>query len=363
MPAVIDVRATLGALLVGCFVAVALSGLVAFQACIYLRLYPSDKRANKIMVVVVWLLDTIHTGLVCASLWIYLIDNYGNVEGHVRGDVPITVAFSIGVTSCVTLITHLYFLRRLLRRESSCALAKPDSITGVAVSKNNWFIFGPTLFLMFGRVACGFTTTAELIRLKNFPAYTHHYTISSVVDMVITFGMCFYLQESRRGFGTMDEVIDSIIVYTINNGTLTCISTIVSMIFWLCRGKTLIFMALHFAIAKMYANSLLATLNMRKKFRGHVAPPKENANAMPVLFPDSFNRNSRNRQIPTDTFDFPEGVDSKGLHVTVEKTVDYDVKDPESDPSPSSSNSYSPSSIPYSPSSMPSGFSMIHEAP
>jgi hypothetical protein len=178
----------------------------------------------------------------------------------------------------------------------------------------------------------------------------------------------------------MDEVIDSIIVYTINNGTLTCISTIVSMIFWLFRGKALIFMAIHFAIAKMYANSLLATLNMRKKFRGHVAPPKENANAMPVLFPDSFNRNSRNRQIPTDTFDFPEGVDSKGLHVTVEKTVDYDIKlpDPESDPSPSSSNLYSPSSMPssmlssipysppsmpYSPSSMPSGFSMMHAAP
>jgi len=298
---------------------------------------------NKIMVIVVWILDTVHTFLVCASLWIYLIPNYGNVEGHLRGDVPITVALSIGVTSCVTLITHLYFLRRLLH-----------------LSKNNWYIFGPTLFLMIGRVACGFTTTAELIRLRNFPAYTRHYSplftlglaISSVIDLIITFGMCFYLQESRRGFGTMDEVIDSIIIYTINNGTLTCISTIASMIFWLFRGKALIFMALHFAIAKMYANSLLATLNMRKKFRGHVAPPKENANAMPVLFPDSFNRNSRsNRQIPTDTFEFSEDADSKGLHITVEKTVDYAGSDP------------SPSSLPYSSSSVPSGFQVMPPEP
>jgi len=70
--------------------------------------------------------------------------------------------------------------------------------------------------------------------------FTLGLTLSSAVDMIITFGMCFYLQESRRGFGTwvsftdfapyttptrlqprMDEVLDSIIIYTINNGTLT----------------------------------------------------------------------------------------------------------------------------------------------
>ncbi|KAI9507511.1 hypothetical protein F5148DRAFT_107997 [Russula earlei] len=327
MPAVIDVRGTLGALLIGCFFAVLLSGLVAFQACIYLRLYPSDKLMNKVMVIVVWVLDTIHTCLICTSIWIYLISNYGNVEGHLRGEIPITVSLSIGVTSFVTLITHLYFLRRLLQ-----------------LSKNNWFIVGPTLFLAIGRVACGLTTTAELIRVKTFPAYTQHYSvvftlglsISSVVDVVITSGMCYYLQESRRGFGTMDEVIDSIIVYTINNGTLTCIATIVSTILWLFKGKNLVFMAMHFAIAKMYANSLFATLNMRKKFRGRAAPPKENANAMPVIFPDSFNRFSRNRQGRTDTFDFPEVTvtDTKTLHVTIEKTVDYDGgKDQESGPS------------------------------
>jgi hypothetical protein len=32
--------------------------------------------------------------------------------------------------------------------------------------------------------------------------FTLGLALSSAVDVVITFGMCFYLQENRRGFGT-----------------------------------------------------------------------------------------------------------------------------------------------------------------
>ncbi|KAI0306842.1 hypothetical protein B0F90DRAFT_1813705 [Multifurca ochricompacta] len=305
MPAILDVRDTFGAVLIGCFAAVALSGVVALQVCIYCRLYPTDKLLNKIMVAVVWALDITHTCLICTSIWKYLISNFGNVA--YQGTVPITVALSIGVT----------------------------------------------MFLVVGRVASGLVTTVELARLQNFPAFTARFksvftlglALSSAIDVIITFSMCFYLQENRQGLGTMDEVIDSIIAYTVNNGALTCVSTIVSMICWLTMPKNLIFMALHFVISKMYANSLLATLNMRQSLRGRAVPSKEGGHPMPVLFPDSFNRHNRSRQIPDMTIDFDD-IESKGvrpispspeggaitprlgvqLHITVEKTVQYDVE-------------------------------------
>jgi len=210
------------------------------------------------------------------------------------------------------------------------------------MSKRNWFLVGPTFILAIGRVACGLTTTSELIRLKTFPAFTAKYktvftlglTFSSAVDVIITFGMCFYLQGSRRGFGTMDDVIDSIIIYTINNGTLTCISTIVSLICWLTMPHNLIFMALHFAIAKMYANSLFATLNMRRSFRERAVPAKETVEPMPVLFPDSFNRNQQGEQTRGGSLDFTtDQLETKRLHITVEQTVQYDGQR-ESGPSP-----------------------------
>jgi hypothetical protein len=149
MPAIIDVRYSLGAILIGCFIAVAcvvcphfycpsnptlrhpplrFSGIVAFQACIYFRMYPKDKPLNKLMVRrpqllctnhlyepissvgrrglvssetcfsrsigvlssrICRLLDALHTCLICTSVWKYLIANFGNVQAHERGDVPV----------------------------------------------------------------------------------------------------------------------------------------------------------------------------------------------------------------------------------------------------------------------------------
>ncbi|KAH9972940.1 hypothetical protein BGW80DRAFT_275890 [Lactifluus volemus] len=314
MPASYDVADTYGAVLIGCFVAVALSGVVTSQTCIYYRLYQGDRTSTKLTVAFVWLMDVIHSCLICTSAWIYLVANWGNVKMRTDGVVPVTVALSIGVTAALTLCVHIFFLRRLLQ-----------------VSKNNWYIVGPALLLAFARVAAALVTTTELARLQSFPAFVIHYkpvftlglSLSSAVDVIITVGVCYYLQESRRGFGTMDEVIDTIIFYTINNGSLTCISTIVSMICWLTMTHTLIFMAIHFAIAKLYANSLLATLNMRQDLRGRTQPRESGT---PRLFLSSFHRNKRSRQPPNTTVDLTT-TDVEGLHITVEKTVDFDPDD------------------------------------
>ncbi|KAH8987578.1 hypothetical protein EDB86DRAFT_3082143 [Lactarius hatsudake] len=352
MPAVLDVKDTYGAVLLGCFAAVALSGVLALQACIYYRLYPKDRGLNKIMVAVVWTLDATHTCLICSSAWKYLIANFGNVS--YRGHVPITVALSIGVTAFVTLITQLFYVRRLLR-----------------LSNNNWFIVGPLLLLVVGRVASGLgmppiyslplagylialaliiVTTVELARLQNFPAFTAKYkagrfgalsidhlsNVSSVARLYTWIG--------TFGLGTMDKVIGSIIVYTVNNGAITCVSTIVSMICWLTMPHNLIFMALHFAISKMYANSLLATLNTRQALRGRAVKFKEAAgHPLPVLLPSSYSHAMRSPLPPDGTIDFADGEETKGmqityppqdietsskqgvqLHITVEKTVQYD---------------------------------------
>ena len=41
---------------------------------------------------------------------------------------------------------------------------------------------------------------------------------------------------------------------------------------------------------------IISSLNMRRSFRGRAVPPKETVEPMPVLFPDSFNRNQQGEQ-------------------------------------------------------------------
>ncbi|KAH9071537.1 hypothetical protein EDB83DRAFT_2517350 [Lactarius deliciosus] len=369
MPAVLDVKDTYGAVLIGCFAAVALSGVLALQTCIYYRLYPKDRGLNKIMVAVVWTLDATHTCLICSSAWKYLVANFGNVS--YRGHVPITVALSIGVTAFVTLITQLFY---------DCV------VTTNTVSNNNWFIVGPLLLLVVGRVASGLgmpliyslplvgylialaliiVTTVELARLQNFPAFTAKYKagrfralsidhlsyVSSVARLytwIGTFKVVKVWERWTRSLGLSSST-------QVNNGAITCVSTIVSMICWLTMPHNLIFMALHFAIGKMYANSLLATLNTRQALRGRAVHFKEAAgHPLPVLLPSSYSHTMRSPLPPDGTIDFANGGETKGmqityppqdvetsskqgvqLHITVEKTVQYDTDDCASGPSPS----------------------------
>jgi len=110
----------------------------------------------------------------------------------------------------------------------------------------------------------------------------------------------------------MDQIIDSLSLYAIENGLITCVVTIISLICWLTMPRNLVFLGLHFIISKLYANSLLATLNARKRIRGLSTGPGENHH-LPVLFPSS-------RRAPTS-----EQTDTK-LQINVERTVQFDVE-------------------------------------
>ncbi|KAF5313022.1 hypothetical protein D9619_002510 [Psilocybe cf. subviscida] len=65
----------------------------------------------------------------------------------------------------------------------------------------------------------------------------------------------------------LHELIDSLILYTFEIGSLTSVATVISMLCWTVLNNSLIFLGLHFVIGKLYANSLLATLNSRREFR------------------------------------------------------------------------------------------------
>lgn len=78
----VSIHATYGALLLGGLFASMLSGLVVLQAIIYFKTYESDRKRIKVLVVLIFILDILHTALVWVALWDYLI-------GHFRDDTHI----------------------------------------------------------------------------------------------------------------------------------------------------------------------------------------------------------------------------------------------------------------------------------
>ncbi|KIM64150.1 hypothetical protein SCLCIDRAFT_23747 [Scleroderma citrinum Foug A] len=244
----VDVPATFGALLIGAFIATALSGVVTTQVLLYMKLFPIDEASTKAIVAAVWTLDTGHTCLVLASIWIYFIQFYG--ESTRIDEIPKTLAITIQLTAILTFIVHCFYSRRIHK-----------------VSRGDWRITLPILIFAFLRLCSATLCTAEMIHTKTFTSFRANFrwlftlglALSCLVDILISVFLTYALQSNRRASTSLDHVINSVILYTLETGSLTGAATVISMIFWLVMPYNLIFMGMHFVISKLYANSLLAT--------------------------------------------------------------------------------------------------------
>ncbi|KAI9510800.1 hypothetical protein F5148DRAFT_511032 [Russula earlei] len=213
------IKTTLGAILIGCMLSTALSGMTAVQTFLYYRLYPKDSFRIKFLVISVWLLDSTHAALMCAATWDFLILNFGNEA--IADEIPLTIALTVAFTATITFVTHLFFSHRVL-----------------LLSRSNWYITAPLVVLAFVRLSAALVSTIEMGRLRSFHEFVQRYgfvftlglSTACTLDILITGAMWYFLQMSRTGFGEMDHVIDVIMLYTFNNGALTCVTTVVSLI-------------------------------------------------------------------------------------------------------------------------------------
>ncbi|KAG2364809.1 hypothetical protein BDR07DRAFT_1400733 [Suillus spraguei] len=294
-----------GAILLGGFIASGLSGIITAQTFTYIKQYPSDTHITKSIVALTWILDSIHTGLVCTASWIFMVQWFGD-ESKID-DIPAPLAISIALTAFLTLIVHCFFAHRIHKRK---------------LTHNDWRISIPIVVFSFLRLVTALVSTTEMIKLQTMTAFrqnvkwlfTAGLSLSCVVDVLVTASLCFTLRRNRSPHSSMDRIINSIILYTLENNALTSAATIISMICWVTMHN-LIFLGVHFVLSKLYANSLLATLNSRK----HLQEERSRgalSNELPVAFPGRYQSKYSKRLDPGNK-----------LEINVERTIEYEAPD------------------------------------
>ncbi|KAI0328383.1 hypothetical protein GY45DRAFT_1338172 [Cubamyces sp. BRFM 1775] len=312
-----NLKTSLGALILGGMVCTGLTGIVAMQTVLYFRLFTRDQFSTKMKVATVFILDLLHSVMIAAANYMYFVNNFGT--GDITDHVFWAVGISIALTAVLTVIVHLFFALRLFK-----------------LSKGNYWITVPIAVLAVARVVAAFVTTVELIRLGSFYEFGQQFRVSirtwvftlglvlsSVVDFLITGGLCYYLRRNRTGSGRFDHILDSVTLYTVENGLLTSfrslgrVTTLVSLIFWLVKPHVLIYLGLHFAISKLYANSFLASMNARKILRAQSQSQSGSGHRLPVIFTGRGVRHSNADQLNLGT----------RVQITVDKTVDYATDD------------------------------------
>lgn len=247
---------TYGALIVGALVSSVLSGIVTVQSLIYYKLFPSDCKLSKCLVLLVWTIDLTHTALVWEALWQYFIVHFG--EPSYIDVIPGSIALSVVLTATITFLAHCLFAQRIY-----------------FLSKKNMYITGLIITLAFGRLAAATISGVEMIYLHSYRVFRQRFlwlftlglSLSCTVDILITLSLFFLLAKNRKETVALHRLLDSLILYAFETGLLTSAATAASLLCWVILHDSLIFLGLHFAIGQLYANSLLATLNSRDGLR------------------------------------------------------------------------------------------------
>jgi len=91
-------------------------------------------------------------------------------------------------------------------------------------------------------------------------------------DTMISVTMVWTLYKSRTGVKTTDNVISTLILFTVNTFSLTAVISIATLVTFLVFPSNLIYAALQDMAPKVYLNAALASINARDYVRDQLYP-------------------------------------------------------------------------------------------
>ncbi|KAJ7882402.1 hypothetical protein B0H14DRAFT_3433513 [Mycena olivaceomarginata] len=250
----------LGPWLIGSSLELVLMGVLGCQFVNYYSWYPDDSRGLHIAVAVLCLLSVLKSAETFASLWIFLINHFGNIEYDLSLSTtgwwdtanPLMVA-------CIDFYVQCFYLYRLW-----------------AISKRWWVVAPIFAFFIFSMVAIGLATyfiaTAQHNDVSSW--FGTHLGTAFAGDAILTSTTAYFLLETKK--------------YTLSSQTAGLIVSLVRLTFQTAAPASLVAMfnlifsqmyrtsnpllgyveiAFNQPLPKLYAISMMWTLNARQAIR------------------------------------------------------------------------------------------------
>ncbi|KDQ57197.1 hypothetical protein JAAARDRAFT_207512 [Jaapia argillacea MUCL 33604] len=261
----LDIVNTFGAAYIGSMVTLVMYGITTLQTYFYFLRFPKDERSLKVLVSIVWVLDTIHIIFVCHAMYYYLITNYNNPPGLVDGTWSLYTSVALNVL--IAFIVQCFFTKRIYILSSL---------------RVRWWLTSVTALSVLGHFALGMETVVELF-LKKELSRLSEITLNSALpfallavlsDILVAGALCGLLWNNRSDFKDTNSLVNNLIIWAINRCLLTSFVAIAEVIAFAIRPMDFWFLAIDFVIGKLYANSLLATLNTRASVRAKDGDPE-----------------------------------------------------------------------------------------
>ncbi|TFK59065.1 hypothetical protein BDN72DRAFT_851470 [Pluteus cervinus] len=246
---------TLGALLIGGLLAMALWGVTCVQTYNYFTRGSRDRPAFKLMIGFLLALDTFDSTLNGHILYYYMVSHY--LDPFALLSPTWSIIIHVAVTSISNWIVRSMFARRVWR------------LSNKNIVLTTWIMAISTADLVVGLFI-----TVKAFGIQSFPDLSKishimylNFAVSTVSDISLSLALCYLLRRSRTGFPKTDSILRILMLYTVNTGLLVAIDETVGLITYVTMPDNLIFLGFYLLLSKLYLNSYLAMLNARDKLR------------------------------------------------------------------------------------------------
>ncbi|TFY69655.1 hypothetical protein EVJ58_g317 [Rhodofomes roseus] len=249
-----ELNGILGAILLSGTFSWMLYGCTCGQVLYYVNNYAStDHKHIKILVTLVWMLDTGKMIMGTACDWDILVGGRGTparFEG-LPGILPVSTSAKAKRVLLTCFVGH-----NVLR-----FLKQSDRLS-------RWqFIMAPPL--LFATGSLGLVNAAHVViegaLAKNKLVGPMRLACAVITDIYITVWLCYHLQDAKTGQEPFDNMITRLVNYAISRGMFTAIAQILAVVLLLTDGtsKTLYSMIFYVPASGLYVNSLLFMWNAR----------------------------------------------------------------------------------------------------
>ncbi|KAF9456684.1 hypothetical protein BDZ94DRAFT_1275050 [Collybia nuda] len=255
VPVIPKLDNTMGAIFVGVLMGAALWGISCMQTFEYFSNFPNDSLGSKVMIAALFILDTVHQIFMSHVLYTYLVTHFFN-PAYLNVVVWSLVAQVIA-SAFIGFIVQSFFVYRIW-------ILSQNNIPIVAFVMMLVFAeFGlTTAYFIKGLSVTTFTELPRLLRLSQSVN-----AVAAAGDILIAASLIFILYRSKTGFSRSDSIVNQLILYSLNTGFLTSVCALLSLITITVYPATFLFITFYTPLSRLYTNSVLATLNARKKLR------------------------------------------------------------------------------------------------
>ncbi|KIJ37230.1 hypothetical protein M422DRAFT_33904 [Sphaerobolus stellatus SS14] len=248
---------TVGPELVGVLASVLLYGISLVQTYIYFQLFPEDSKYFKYYILLICAMTSGSTFFLCVGLYNQFVTNYANPLSLLSSSWSWTWEAMFEIIVGMTVQSIFAFRVYILSERKKVWLV---IITTLALAGNGTK-FASTIYGRFH----GYTWVHPVPAIHTLSVIS--LTTLMVCDVTIAVLQSFYLYRQRTGISRTDQLINTLILYTISTGAFTSVIATAGLVCFLTMPNKGFLVIFSFVTCTTYVNAFLASVNSRRTLR------------------------------------------------------------------------------------------------